>query len=299
MYRLRIPARDEAHADAICDALMSALEPETSTAGLVETETGWLAEAFYLERPGETALRAHLERMLGTATAKLALHIELLADRDWVTESLEAMPPVIAGRFAVYGRHDRHRIPSNALGIEIEASLAFGTGHHGTTRGCLLALDMLFKTRRFSRPLDVGTGTGVLAVAIAKRLRVPVNATDIDPRAVEITRANASKNGTGQFVRAITSDGVKDHRIQAGAPYDLIVANILAKPLIRLAPDIARIAGRDSRVILSGLLTWQRRGVEAAWRNAGFNPLRRIVIDNWATLVLGRPAKPVSVKAGG
>jgi ribosomal protein L11 methyltransferase len=297
MYRLRIPARNEAHADAICDVLMAALEPETSTAGLLETERGWQAEAFYVEEPGAEAVRSHLARMLGPDAGALDLRIEVLADRDWVTESLEAMPPVFAGRFAVFGRHDRHRIPNNVIGIEIEASQAFGTGHHGTTRGCLRALDDLFKARRFRRPLDVGTGTGILAAAVARALRVPVAATDIDPLAVEIARGNAVKNGVGRLVRAIAADGVDNLCVREGAPYDLIVANILARPLVRLAPDMARLADARAVVVLSGLLTWQRREVEAAWRHFGFAPIRRLVIDNWATLVLAAPG-PLTARRG-
>ncbi len=287
MYRLRIPARDQTHADNICDALMSALEPETSTAGLVETERGWLAEAFYTEEPAADAVRTHLARVLG-GEDEMSLQIEALADKDWVAESLEAMPPVFAGRFAVFGHHDRHRVPKNAVGIEIEASRAFGTGHHGTTKGCLEALDGLIKARRFRRPIDIGAGTGVLAIAIARVLRRTVIATDIDPVAVDITRDNAAKNGVAPLIKAWTADGARDAAIRAGGPYDLIVANILAKPLVRLAPDVARIADRDSVVVLSGLLTWQRRQVEAAWRHFGFVPRRRLVIDGWATLVLSR-----------
>lgn len=297
MFRLRVPARDAAQAEAICDALLSALEPDTSTAGLVDTETGWVAEAFYLDEPDEAALAAHLRRMLGPGASGLGLRVESIADRDWVRQSLEAMPPVFAGRFAVFGRHDRKRIPSNALGIEIEASCAFGTGHHGTTLGCLLALDALFKARRFRRPIDIGTGTGVLAIATAKALRVPVLATDIDPVAVKIAEANAAKNRVGTLVAAVRADGLEDRRIRAAAPYDLIVANILAKPLVALAPDVARSAERKAVAVLSGLRAGQRRQVEAAWRAFGFRPLRRLVIDGWATLVLVADARLTSRRA--
>lgn len=288
MFRLRIPARDQAHADAICDALLAALVPDTEAAGLVETENGWLAEAFYLEEPDGAALRAHLARILGAETEGLRFRIESIADRDWVKASLEAMPPVFAGRFAVFGRHDRKRIPANAVAIEIEASRAFGTGHHATTTGCLLALDELFKSRGFRSPLDIGTGTGVLAIAIAKALRVPVLATDIDHVAVEITRENLAKNGVSSLVEARIADGVRDMRIKAAAPYDLIVANILAKPLVALAPHVAGIADRRAIAVLSGLRDRQRRQVEAAWQAFGFHIERRKVIDGWATLILAR-----------
>ncbi len=286
MYRLRVPARDEVHAHAISDALIGALYPETRAAGLVETEKGWLAEAFYLEAPDEDALADYLARVLDGQGDDLALIVESIADRDWVKESLAAMPPVYAGRFAVFGGHDRARIPANAIGVEIEASQAFGTGHHGTTLGCLLALDGLLKRRRYRQPLDIGTGTGVLAIALAKALRVPVIATDNDPVAVRIARENTSANGAGGQVRAIVADGVRHVNLRRQAPYDLIVANILAGPLIRLAPEVARISRPGTSVVLSGLRNRQRRAVEAAWRNVGFCLDRRLVIDGWATLLL-------------
>lgn len=254
---------------------------------MLETEKGWIAEAFYTEEPDPSALRAVLVRTLGRAGASRAIACEALADRNWVKESLEAMPPVFAGRFAVFGHHDRDRIKANAIGIEIEAGQAFGTGHHGTTLGCLFALDRLLKERRFTRPLDVGCGTGVLAIAAARATHLKVVATDIDPIAVTLTRENAAKNGVGALVEAVTADGVDKAAVRARAPYDLVLANILAKPLVALAPQIRPLMAPGTVVILSGLLTHQRREVEAAWRARGCVPLFRIVRDGWATLALG------------
>ncbi len=253
---------------------------------MMETEKGWLGEAYYTEKPGEAALRAVLTRALGKRAEKLRISIEQLADRNWVKESLEALPPVFAGRFAVFGHHDRDRIPANAIPIEIEAGLAFGTGHHGTTLGCLNALDRLLKRGRFFRPLDVGTGTGILAIALARAAHLKVTATDIDPVAVEVTKENAVKNGVGGLVQAFTANGVEAKAVRDGAPYDLVFANILAKPLVRLAPKVAPLMERGGVVILSGLLVGQRREVEAAWRAQGCVPLFRTAIDGWATLVL-------------
>lgn len=211
-----------------------------------------------------------------------------LADRDWVTESLEAMPPVSAGRFVVFGGHDRHRIRPNRIGIEIEAAQAFGTGHHGTTWGCLKALDALVKARRFENPIDIGTGTGVLAIGLATLLRRRVVATDIDPVAVRICRENARLNDVSSLISAHVADGVHYRAVTEAAPYDLIVANILANPLIALAPHVAMIAADRAVVVLSGLLTWQRREVEAVWRAHGFVSHSRLARDGWATLVLQR-----------
>lgn len=288
IFRVRLPAADMAEADRLSDALRYALRPETEAAGMIETEAGWLAEAFYTEEPDLTDLRAIVVRTLGEGGADRRIDCIALADRNWVRESLEAMPPVDAGRFVVYGHHDRDRVPGNAIGIEIDAGLAFGTGHHGTTRGCLMALDRLLKQRRFRRPLDIGCGTGVLAVAAAKALKCPVLATDIDPVAVRITRENAAKNGAHGLVRAVVADGVGEVSIAAGGPYDLVLANILAGPLIRLAPSVRPLVAPGGVVILSGLLTHQRRAVEAAWRVRGFVPLFRIVLDGWMALALRR-----------
>jgi len=253
---------------------------------MLETDTGWFAEAFYPEEPSDAALRAVLTRAIGEDGARRRIVCEALADRNWVKESLEALPPVHAGRFAVFGHHDRDRILSNAIGIEIEAGQAFGTGHHGTTLGCLFALDRLLKQRRFARPLDVGCGTGILAIAVARATHLKVAATDIDPIAVDLTRENAVKNGVGGLVDAFTANGVDTAAVRAGAPYDLVLANILAKPLVALAPQIRPLMAQGTTVILSGLLTHQRREVEAAWRARGCVPLFRIVRDGWATLAL-------------
>jgi ribosomal protein L11 methyltransferase len=286
IYRIRIRARDEADADLISDALSLAIEPETSATGMVETETGWLAEAFYTQAPEEAAVRAALARA-GVADAPgRSIACEALADRNWVRESLEAMPPVRAGRFVVFGHHDKARVPANAIGIEVEAGQAFGTGHHGTTRGCLLALDRLIKARRFTRPLDIGTGTGVLAIAGAKALHRPVVATDIDPVAVELTIENAAKNGVSGYLRARVADGVRSPMVRSAAPYDLVFANILANPLVALAPGACALLAPGAAVILSGLLVSQRREVEAAWRAHGCVRGFQIALDGWATLVL-------------
>nr|WP_281048258.1 50S ribosomal protein L11 methyltransferase [Tepidamorphus gemmatus] len=279
-------ARDEAEADLICDALGLALEPETTAAGLVETERGWFAEGYYTDEPTEAALRAVLARALASDAGRLAIEIEALADRNWVKESLEALPPVRAGRFVVHGRHDRDRIPANAIGIEIEAGLAFGTGHHGTTLGCLMAIGRLLKQRRIRRPLDIGTGTGVLAIAVARALRVPVVATDIDPIAVETTRENLVKNGAAGLVRVVRANGADCALVRAGQPYDLVIANILARPLVALAPRLRPLMAPGAAVVLSGLLVGQRREVEAAYRAQDCVVLFRIVRDGWMTLGL-------------
>jgi len=209
-----------------------------------------------------------------------------LADADWLAMALSGLPPVRAGRFFVFGAHDRGRIPANAVGLRIEAGAAFGTGHHGTTTGCLIAFDAALKARRFGKVLDVGTGTGVLAIAAARTGSRRAVGTDIDPVSVRIARENAGLNhARAHFVRA---DGLT-HRLVAGsAPYDLVFANILARPLVRLAPSIRGALKPGGTAILSGLLRGQQRFVFAAYLSRGFRLKRRILRDAWATLVLER-----------
>jgi ribosomal protein L11 methyltransferase len=210
------------------------------------------------------------------------------------------LAPVTAGRFIVHGAHDRARIPPNRIGIEIEAALAFGTGHHGTTRGCLLALDSLCKLlgggKAPQRILDLGTGSGVLAIAAARALRQPVLATDIDGSAVRAARANAALNRAGSFVEVIKADGVTAPKLRDRAPYDLVLANILLRPLQRLAAPLMRLTAPGAHVILSGLLASQANAAIAAYRGLALE--RRIDLDGWTTLILIRRKRPRANVAG-
>ncbi|MFP6747247.1 MAG: 50S ribosomal protein L11 methyltransferase [Alphaproteobacteria bacterium] len=215
-----------------------------------------------------------------------------LAERDWVARSLRAQPPVRAGRFFVHGAHDRGRALGRALGgavtLEVDAGRAFGNGRHETTFGCLLALDHVAKVRRYERPLDLGCGAGLLALAMAKLWRVPVGASDIDPWAVAVANRNARANHLHPWVRAVLSDGFAHRALSAGAPYDLIIANILARPLQRLAPAIAARLAPGGRVILSGLLAKQDAQVRAAYLAQGLHLVHRWPVGGWLTLELTR-----------
>jgi ribosomal protein L11 methyltransferase len=213
--------------------------------------------------------------------------MEKIAPRDWVKASLKGLKPVTAGRFVVHGSHDRARVPGHCIGIEIEAATAFGTGHHGTTRGCLLALDALARWRHRPRHiLDLGTGSGVLAIAAAKLFRMPVLATDIDPQAVRNARLNAQLNGVGALVTAVHAADLRTPQIIARAPFDLVLANILLKPLQKLAAPMARQLMPNARVVLSGILAEQNNAVLSAYRSQGMFVERSVALDGWVTPVM-------------
>jgi ribosomal protein L11 methyltransferase len=207
---------------------------------------------------------------------------------NWVAKSLEGLAPVIAGGFYVHGSHEDAPAPAGVTAIRIDAAQAFGTGHHETTTGCLEAIDRALKRRRFRSMLDVGTGTGVLAIALAKRTHLPVIASDIDPIAVTTAAENARDNGVGRYVIALEATGLEHRQITTAAPYDLIVANILAGPLTALAPGMRRIAEPGCVVILSGILIHQAPRVIAAYARAGIVLRTKIAKKEWVTLVMER-----------
>lgn len=215
-----------------------------------------------------------------------------LPDVDWVRQSYAGIPPIHAGRFYVYGRHHRGRpFPAGAIAFHIEAGQAFGTGHHESTQGCLLALEYLAKAGTSVRAgLDMGTGTGVLAFAMARLWRCPVVAADNDPTSVRICRENARLNGVAHWVRPLVSDGYRARRVRLDAPYDLICANILAEPLCAMAGDLSRHLAPGGHAVLAGLLSRQARKVFRRHRAQGLVLRRRIRLGDWTTLVLQRRA---------
>jgi ribosomal protein L11 methyltransferase len=288
-YIARLSA-DEAVARRVAALLAESLDAFSAAAALQQPDGRWQVEAHFRDRPELAALRALVAAAAGP-TAAARLSVEELPARDWVKESLAGLRPVMAGRFVVHGRHDRARVRPPQIGVEIEASQAFGTGHHGTTRGCLLALDALLRQLR-ARPhrvLDLGTGSGVLAIAAARAFRRPVLAVDIDPQAVRIARDNARLNRAGAYVTSICAAGLNGPAVATAAPFDLVFANILLGPLQRLAAPVARALLPGARVVLSGLLTGQASAALAAYRAQGLALERRIVLDNWVTLVMVAP----------
>ena len=299
---------DASTAQKIADALAEGFEAEEfATSAFEEAPGRWSLAIHFRQQPDEAAVRVLIASAVGRAAAD-ALAFETLTPTDWVRKSLEGLAPVEAGRFVVHGAHDRARVRANRTSIEIEAALAFGTGHHGTTRGCLLALDRIVKARRRRRSnsagstlprkperrtvvLDIGTGTGVLAIAAAKALRRPVVASDIDARAVTIARDNARINRVGAVVEVVHAAGVLTAPFRARAPYGLIFANILLDPLKALATPMARLVAPNGLLVLSGLLTAQAGAALASYRARGLALVRRVMLEGWATLILVRPAR--------
>jgi ribosomal protein L11 methylase PrmA len=376
---------DAATAQRIMDALAETLDTEEAAAALVaETDGRWAVELTFSCEPDATAVRDLVARAAGRKLAD-ELAFSSVPACDWVKASLAGLPPVTAGRFVVHGAHDRDKVAPNRIAIEIEAALAFGTGHHATTRGCLMALEAVAKRRkqrparnlrrkvvatrvplpppplekgrspssafgrarrvgihtwserdphpvRFAdrpplfkgrwskwhrlvlnegqnahmrlgdglataaspRPaniLDIGTGSGVLAIAAARTLRSPVLASDIDRTAISAARDNVRRNGAAALVDVVRAAGLAAPRIRARAPYDLVLANILLAPLKQLAAPMARVLRGGGRVVLSGLLTSQANAALAAYRAHGLTLERRIGLDGWTTLVMVRPAR--------
>ena len=273
-----------ADAEAAADAIDNHPGLEGATYSILEEDEDkglWRIDAFPTTDEEDAGLLAVL------AGYPLKVVRETLADADWLAMALSGLPPVRAGRFFVYGMHDRGRLPASTVNLRIEAGAAFGTGHHGTTVGCLMAYDKLIKARKFAKVLDVGAGTGLLAIAAARTgSRIAVG-TDIDKPSVRISKENAKVNrANAKFVHA---SGLSNRLVTDNAPYDLVFANILARPLISLAQDIKNALVPGGTVILSGLLRTQERMVKAAYISRGFKVVNRIHRDAWAALVLQRP----------
>jgi ribosomal protein L11 methyltransferase len=285
-HRASFAIGDEQAAKRVVDVLTEIFfEGEAAVAAFERPDGRWDVTVHFADAPDQAQLR---ELVTNAASAEIAntLSFDTVEARDWVKASLEDLVPVPAGRFVVHGAHDREAVPPNKLAIEIEAALAFGTGHHGTTRGCLLLLDHVLKAYQPRRVLDLGTGTGVLGIAAAKALKIGVLASDIDPPSVKVARDNARLNETGNFVQVIRATGFSAPGFAQRGPFDLVLANILANPLRQLATPMARHLAPGALVILSGLLTHQARSVIAAYRARSLVPLKHLRIEGWSSLLL-------------
>lgn len=284
-------AGNEASANHIVDALSEVFDNGEVVVSAFERPgtSEWDISLYFETPPDQAATRATVAQVAGEDLAA-ALVFGTVEAKDWVKASLADLVPVSAGRFVVHGQHDRDRIPPNKLRIEIEAALAFGTGHHGTTRGCLMLLDRVLCQSTPRRVLDLGTGTGVLAIAAAKALHRGILASDIDPRSVIVAKENARLNGARKYVEAIHAIGFGSPRFAQAGPFDLVLANILANPLRKLAVPMTQHLAPSAFVILSGLLPPHARGVIAAYRGQGLSLIRRYELDGWVSLLMQRIA---------
>jgi ribosomal protein L11 methyltransferase len=286
VWRLQLRAADAALAERAAAALGNVCR---AVSAFEESDGGaWLIEGF-----SEVPLAGvELETALALAWADYGPPpkpvLEKLPARDWVRENQESFPPRRVGRYFVHGSHHRGGIPAGAVGLLIDAATAFGTGEHASTEGCLRALDTLARRRRRRRILDMGTGTGILGIAAAKTFARHVLAADIDPGSVRVARENAWRNGVAHRISTIWSAGYRSRRVRAGRSYDLVLANILARPLALMARDLRRALAPGGIAVLAGLVDWQEPYVLAAHRLQRLSLVRRIAVDGWRTLILRR-----------
>jgi ribosomal protein L11 methyltransferase len=282
-FILSLPAQSLEAAQALADRIDEHLLIDALAVTVNETDEAralWNTVAYFGDMESAEAANG----ILGIAGAA----VEVLPDEDWVRKSLEGLPPVAAGRFYLHGSHDRPRRRSGGLSFEIDAGTAFGTGHHGTTAGCLVILDRLLKHTQPQHIFDLGCGTGVLAIAAAKACAVKVLATDIDAEAVRVTQLNARLNGLHPRLQAVTAPGLHHPVIRQAGPFDLIFANILARPLVSLAQGLSNLLLPGGTLVLSGLTHDQLRWVSAAYKTRGLVPTQIVRMENWIALSLTR-----------
>ncbi len=273
----------------IAEPFREALEAVVGNAASYQDEGADVARvaAWPSAAPEPKALKAALAAAAARAGAAVPeARVERLPPTDWLAENRSSFPTTRAGRFFIAGTVDTSASPAGAIVLRLDAGPAFGSGTHATTRGSLLALDGLARRRRVRRALDLGCGSGILALAMAAAWRAAVLAVDIEPVAAATTRDNARRNGLGPLVRAITADGPEATSVRRAGPFDLIAANILAPPLARMAPGLARLLAPGGAVVLSGLLAHEEAGLRVAYRAHGLVPVSRIRLGDWVTLAL-------------
>ncbi len=288
---------EKAHADAFATCLQDAFYPDAQAVATAETkpirrtepngDILWAVEAYYEIEPEEERIAQAISSLAEDVGVLLPeIIVEALPDINWVAKSLEGLPPIETERFFVHGAHDTDKLPAARISLLVDAGEAFGTGHHGTTLGCLRFIEQECKRRTPMKALDLGCGTGLLAIAAAKLTGRPVVASDIDPIATRVARDNARANKVHPLIKTITAKGFDHPELKSRGPYDLIIANILAKPLAQLAPDIEGQLARNGALILSGILHEQEQMVLSAYRSQGLTLTDRVRIDEWVTLRL-------------
>ena len=279
------------HVDVFMTAFEDSVDSVSAFAlgnpGTFDASTRWQIDLLTSDRPDNSKTGEVIARI----TSRLSISApnftaKELRSRDWVADSEAALGPVNVGRFRVRGRHVPPSPKPEVYDIQVEASRAFGSGHHETTRGCLAAIERVARNKNPRRALDLGTGSGVLAIAIAMRMGIPVVAADVDPVAVAVAKENVRINGSATLIDTAVSDGVRN--AASFGRYDLVVANILAGPLVRLVPAIDRLARPTSTIVLSGIVTRQEAALLAAYRRIGFSLVSRVVTGSWPTIILNR-----------
>lgn len=269
-------------------SLLAEMDPSPASAVSVEeaSKVSWSLDAFCVDEELANEAATIIEREIPDARPA----VQKLDDKDWVAVSLAGLPAVNAGPFVVAGWHELAHLEGGKIPVWIEAGPAFGTGHHGTTKGCLEALAIELKRKRPQRVLDIGTGSGVLALAAVKYGAGFALGTDMDKESIRIAKENAKNNKAGDKLKLMHARGTGHRMMRAHAPYDLVLANILARPLVGLAPEIAKLVAKGGRVILSGLLTHQEPQVRAAYAGQGLHLVQRRRLNGWSTLVYARQA---------
>jgi ribosomal protein L11 methyltransferase len=277
--------------EVLLDLMTDAFEDEgyaIATMEMDEKKDIWEA-SLYIDFDEEDGMRARFADVVAAQFPDAVIEREIIPDVDWIAKSLEGLSPVRAGRFLVHGSHDRDKVRLNDIAIEIDAGQAFGTGHHGTTAGCLEVIETVMRARKVRNALDLGTGSGVLAIAARKLKPVPVLATDIDPIATRVAAENVKRNGIATGITTVTAPGFHSPAFAAHGPFDLIIANILARPLIKMAPQLASHLAPGGSVILSGILASQRWKVLSAYNGQHLRHVRTIWRNGWVTIHLDRP----------
>ncbi len=250
----------------------------------IDEANGIYEVSLYVDEAQKNSVLPRFAQVLGVNENKI--EIEILPDIDWVSHSLEGLNPVRAGRFFVHGSHDRDKVKPGDLAIEIDAGQAFGTGHHGTTVGCLELIADVMEHEKPQNALDLGTGSGILAIGIALIKPIRILATDIDPIAIKVAKENFALNGVAKTITAITATGLDDEEIKKRSPFDLIVANILANPLIELAPQMVPALKKGGSIVLSGILEEQHDRVVKAFEAEGAKYIKTLHHEGWVAIHL-------------
>lgn len=250
----------------------------------IDEANGIYEVSLYVDEAQKNSVLPRFAQVLGVNENKI--EIEILPDIDWVSHSLEGLNPVRAGRFFVHGSHDRDKVKPGDLAIEIDAGQAFGTGHHGTTVGCLELIADVMEHEKPQNALDLGTGSGILAIGIALIKPIRILATDIDPIAIKVAKENFALNGVAKTITAITATGLDDEEIKKRSPFDLIVANILANPLIELAPQMVPALKKGGSIVLSGILEEQHDRVVKAFEAKGAKYIKTLHHEGWVAIHL-------------